>query len=174
MPHKKIGKLIVAQNGEEDNLLGIRKNAEKNNVKDLEWVDYANLRKLEPALKASAALYSPSTGIVDSHSYMSKLLEYIQERGAYFAPYTEVIKVERPGNSFQVTTRIMDKPNQIEEYQFQCKEFINSAGLNAQELAENIEGVNASLHCFFWAKIPSPKSIGYCPKLPLATAGVVG
>ena len=145
LPHKKIGKLIVAQNGEEDNLLHIRESAEKNNVKDLQWIDHGKLKRLEPALKASAALYSPSTGIVDSHSYMSKLLEYAEERGVYFAPYTKVTKVERPGTFFLVTTHITDKPNQVEEYQFQCNKFINSTGLNAQELAENIEGVDTAL-----------------------------
>ncbi|MCK6434436.1 MAG: FAD-dependent oxidoreductase, partial [Aquabacterium sp.] len=71
VPHRRCGKFIVAthvgQLGELERLLaaGLR-----NGVDDLVMVDGASARAQEPALHGVAALYSPSTGIVDSHGLM--------------------------------------------------------------------------------------------------------
>ena len=43
------------------------------------------MRHLEPELKAAGGLYSPSTGIVDSHGLMSALLADAQAAGALLA-----------------------------------------------------------------------------------------
>ena len=144
LPYKKPGKLIVAQKGEEGGLNKIQMNAEKNKVTDIEWIGQKKLRSLEPNLSATAALYSPSTGIIDSHSYMKKLLWYAEKNGAYFAPHTQIDQVERLGGSFLVTTKLTHDLRKEETYQFICKEFVNSAGLNAQQLAKKMIGVDTS------------------------------
>ena len=144
LPYKKTGKLIVAQKGEEQGLLEIKMNAERNQVTDLEWVDQKKLRSIEPTLSATAALHSPSTGIIDSHSYMKKLLWYAEDNGAYFAPHTQVDQVEKVGPNFLVTTKIRQKLRKAETYKFLCNEFINSAGLKAQQLARKIIGMDTS------------------------------
>ena len=144
LPYKKTGKLIVAQKGEEQGLLEIKMNAERNQVTDLEWVDQKKLRSIEPNLSATAALHSPSTGIIDSHSYMKTLLWYAEDNGAYFAPHTQVDQVEKVGPNFLVTTKIRQKLRKAETYKFLCNEFINSAGLKAQQLARKIIGMDTS------------------------------
>ncbi|MDG2141037.1 MAG: NAD(P)/FAD-dependent oxidoreductase [Gammaproteobacteria bacterium] len=144
IPYKKTGKLIVAQKGEEQELLEIKMNAERNQVTDLEWVDQEKLRSIEPNLSATAALHSPSTGIIDSHTYMKKLLWYAEDNGAYFAPRTQVDQVEKVGRNFLVTTKLMQNPRKEETYKFLCNEFINSAGLNAQQLARKMIGMDTS------------------------------
>ena len=116
--NKKPGKLIVAQEGEERGLIKIKMNAEKNKVTDLEWIDQKKLRSLEPNLSATAALYSPSTGIIDSHSYMKKLLWYAEKNGAYFAPHTQIDQVEPLGGSFLVTTKLTQNLRKEETYKF--------------------------------------------------------
>src|SRR5579872_589391 len=75
VPHRRLGKLIVACREEEIAILEtIRVKAAANGVTDLEWVNARELKTLEPALDAVGALLSPSTGIIDSHAYMLSLL----------------------------------------------------------------------------------------------------
>src|SRR5438552_8472516 len=71
VPHKRLGKLIVACEESELALLeGIRLRAAANGVEDLAYHDASDLRPLEPALAAIGGLVSPSTGIIDSHALM--------------------------------------------------------------------------------------------------------
>ena len=56
VPHKRITKLIAAVDEAQDvELARIKKNAEGNGVNDLEWLDQAQSRALEPAVGATAA-----------------------------------------------------------------------------------------------------------------------
>ena len=69
--HKRLGKLIVATSEEEISTLdGIMQKARINGVDDMELLSAAQAKALEPALSCTAALLSPSTGIVDSHGLM--------------------------------------------------------------------------------------------------------
>ena len=40
---------------------------------DLQWLDRAQAQAMEPALECVVALFSPSTGIIDSHGLMLAL-----------------------------------------------------------------------------------------------------
>ena len=74
VPHRKCGKLIVATTRAElARLESIHAQGRANGVEGLELIDGAAARRLEPALSCAAALRSPETGIVDSHSYMTAL-----------------------------------------------------------------------------------------------------
>lgn len=65
--HRRCGKLIVATSAEQvQQLHGIQAKAAANGVADLQWLQAAEAKALEPALHCKAALLSPSTGIVDS------------------------------------------------------------------------------------------------------------
>ena len=75
IPHKRIGKLIVATNpAEEEALQALRAKAQNNGVDDLLFLSGRVVHSLEPDVMASAGLLSPSTGIIDSHSLMRALL----------------------------------------------------------------------------------------------------
>src|SRR5471032_2637690 len=74
LPHKAIGKLIVAHAGQEAWLAAIAKAAADNEVDDLRPLTAKGIAALEPAVMADAGLFSPSTGIIDSHQYMLALL----------------------------------------------------------------------------------------------------
>jgi L-2-hydroxyglutarate oxidase LhgO len=83
IPHRNTGKLIVAATpAQEAQLDGITARAHANGVDDLYKVDRAGARALEPALECSAALVSPSTGIVDSHALMLALQGDAENHGA--------------------------------------------------------------------------------------------
>ena len=64
--HKRIGKLIVATSQDEiAKLDDILSKARINGVDDMELLSAAQAQALEPALFCTAALHSPSTGIID-------------------------------------------------------------------------------------------------------------
>ncbi len=99
IPHKKIGKLIVAINNSELNdLENLHKHAMENGVEDLEFFSKGELKKIEPNVEAEAAIYSPSTGILDSHSLMKSLVYQISQ----IAYNTELTAMDKTADGFEV------------------------------------------------------------------------
>ena len=142
IPHQKIGKLIVAKNSEKDSLEQLQQKAIANGVLDLQPLSRVELQKLEPAIEADAALYSPSTGIIDSHSYMQSLLHLAENLGVQFAPYSRVEKIENEEHSLVVHC-MLDENRNPQPYAFDCRQVINSAGLGAQAIARLVSSVPA-------------------------------
>src|SRR5699024_10729147 len=71
VPHQKIGKLIIAHGTDgQQQLAKLQANAKACGLHDLQLLDAAQARAIEPQVHCDAALYSPSTGIIDSHSLM--------------------------------------------------------------------------------------------------------
>ncbi|OUS35060.1 hypothetical protein A9R00_12255 [Oleispira antarctica] len=137
VPHKSIGKLIVAKNEDDiSDLLNIQKNANKNSV-ELTLLDQAACQKLEPKVTAKAGLYSATTGIIDSHSYMQTLLTLAQQQGVLFSPNTHFLRAEKKDDGFQLLFKTQDG-----DYQLHCRSLINSAGLHAPIVASNIDALN--------------------------------
>ena len=60
---------------------GIYDRALSNGVTDLQWLDRAQAQAMEPALECVAALFSPSTGIIDSHGLMLALQGDLENAG---------------------------------------------------------------------------------------------
>ena len=133
--HKRVGKLIVATNENElKDLYRIKLNAEKNQVKDLKLLDSHQASTIEPALKCSGALLSPSTGIIDSHSYMLALQGDAESLGA-------VVALSSPFDSGTLTDDcITIRIGGADPLSIKCRHFINAAGLKAQSVAFNLEG----------------------------------
>jgi L-2-hydroxyglutarate oxidase LhgO len=65
--------------------------AAANGVTDLQLLSGSDAVAAEPELHAAAALLSPSTGIVDSHSYMTALLADAEAAGATLATHSRVL-----------------------------------------------------------------------------------
>lgn len=137
IPHERMGKLLVA-NGEpeEADLASILKQAQHNGVDDLVWQNKQQLERSTPALKASSALLSPSTGIIDVHSYMQSLLADAESMGAIFVGQTMLISAHANGKGFIVRLN-----SQGEKITLQCALLINCTGLHAGKVAESIEGM---------------------------------
>ena len=134
IPHARIGKLIVAQSGQESTLEALAKKAIENGVNDLTTIDQALLKRIEPALAASSALFSPSTGIVDSHSYMQSLLTNAEQQGVIFSRSTSVESIKPEDKGFRLLT-IIDDGRLRQPYALRTKILINCAGLGALNLA---------------------------------------
>lgn len=131
--HRRLGKLIVAGADQEAALADIDRRARLNGVDDLEDIPPARLNTLEPALAPGRALFSPSSGIIDSHAFMLTLLQQAQTRGLLYSPMTATTTISRHDRGYRVDTRCQDTP-----YSFTCERLVNAAGLWAQDVAASI------------------------------------
>jgi L-2-hydroxyglutarate oxidase LhgO len=138
VPHRNCGKLIVATTAEEaDKLDGIRARAAANGVADLRRLTRAEALALEPALHCTAALLSPSTGIVDSHAFMLALQGEAEHHGALFAFHTPVESGRATAEGIELDV------GGAEPMRLRAKLVINAAGLHAPALARRIAGMPA-------------------------------
>jgi L-2-hydroxyglutarate oxidase LhgO len=132
VPHRRSGKLIVATGQEQaGELESIQKKAHANGVTDVVWMTRAQVQALEPEISCVAGLYSPSTGIIDSHALMLAYLGDAEERGAMLALKTHLLGAQVTADGFVVHSDQMDVA---------CNVLVNSAGLRAPSVAHGIEG----------------------------------
>ena len=140
IPHKNCGKLIVATTPKEtEKLQSIRAHAEANGVFDMQTLPGEAARALEPALSCDAALLSPSTGIIDSHSYMLSLRGEAEDSGAAFAFHTPLLRAKARAGKFEIEAG-GEAPMTLE-----CDLLVNAAGLDAPATARAIEGMPLEL-----------------------------
>ncbi|CAH9079318.1 unnamed protein product [Cuscuta epithymum] len=75
IPHKEIGKLIVATGSSDiPKLNALLTRGMENGVDGLKMIEAHEARKFEPELQCVKALWSPTSGIVDTHSLMLSLV----------------------------------------------------------------------------------------------------
>jgi L-2-hydroxyglutarate oxidase LhgO len=135
VPHRKCGKLIVATSeAERAKTESILAQGQTNGVPGLELIGGNAARALEPELSCIAALMSPETGIIDSHSYMLALQGDLEDRGGVVAFNTPVERMTRKGSGWQVHFG-GSEPGSLD-----VDAVINCAGLGAQGLARRMEG----------------------------------
>jgi L-2-hydroxyglutarate oxidase LhgO len=138
VPHGRTGKVIVATADEEISALErIKSNAEANGVGDLAWLSAAEVHELEPVVSAVRGLWSPSTGIIDSHELMAALREDAEHSGAQVVLGTPVLSGRAEERGIELALG-GDEPSRV-----RFRSVINSAGLWAPELAARIEGLAA-------------------------------
>lgn len=141
VPHRRIGKLLVAvENAERGKLESLAANAEACGVHDLQALERDQLERLEPAVRGVAALLSPSTGIVDSHHYLQSLLAAAENRGAQLVLDTRVERLRRAPDGW-----IAEGVSGGEPFQLRAEQVINAGGLFAQQIAGRTEGLRADL-----------------------------
>jgi len=136
VPHARVGKLIVASAPEQMATLGeIKAKAAANGVDDLGFVNLASVRQMEPDLQVVGALESPSSGIIDSHSYMLALQGDAEGRGMAIAFGTPVTGGRVRDDGIEIATG-GDAPMALV-----ANLVVNSAGLHATRVAASIAGV---------------------------------
>ncbi|MDP2283032.1 MAG: NAD(P)/FAD-dependent oxidoreductase [Pseudohongiella sp.] len=141
IPFRRIGKLIVANFDEQYRLEEILACARLNGVNSLQLLDAAQIRAMEPNVQADLALWSPDTGIIDSHSYMQHLLREAQAKGMMLAFNTSLAHTSiKPGSGgFDLTLQSAGQTIKLES-----RVLINCAGLHAAHVARTIEGLPSS------------------------------
>lgn len=138
---RQCGKLIVATSHEQEaRLLALKQQGEDNGVEDLRLLAPTETQTLEPALRCTAALLSPSTGIIDSHALMLALLADAESAGATLALNCAVQRatVETDGIVLEVADIGTGAQTRL-----QARTVINAAGLSAPAVARGIDGLPA-------------------------------
>jgi len=119
----------------------------------LEIINQPQLLALEPQLNALAAIWSPETGIIDSHQLMVQLQADAEAAGAQFVFNSPVVsgEVNVSGKSSDAGIKLLVGQNEPFKLTTQC--LVNSAGLNAVELLKSIKHFpEAHIPRFFMAK----------------------
>jgi len=138
VPHRRCGKLIVATDDRQfEELRNIRAKAHANGVTDVEFVSKEQALAWEPELQCVAALHSPSTGIIDSHSLMLAYLGDAEARGAMLALKSNFQKAKVAEDGFEVHVAGSDP--------IKTQILVNSAGLRAPSVAKSMKGYRAEL-----------------------------
>ena len=138
VPHRRSGKLIVASHADQaGELKNIQQKAHANGVTDVVWMTRDQVLALEPELQCVAGLYSPSTGIIDSHALMLAYLGDAEAHGAMLALKSPLQKCEIVADGFVLSVYGSEA--------IKTAVLVNSAGLRAPSVARAMEGYRAEL-----------------------------
>ncbi len=176
IPHKKLGKLIVASDKSEiEKLTTLFKTGQQNGVSEIQILDQKEVAKFGSNFKAFAAIYLPSTGIIDSHSLMKHFALSAEKHGATIAYNSKVTAIEPLNGRFKISI-------EQEHFSFISSVVINCAGLFSDRISSlagiDVERNGYTLHyCkgsyFSYAKhYPLPMLIYPVPHQELTGLGV--
>ncbi len=141
VPVKRIGKVLIAQSQHQiDQLEHIRRQARLNGVTDLTWLSDRERKVAAPQIASKGALFSPSTGIIDSHQLMLSFISQLEKNQGHYVANTQFLTAQPNQNGFIVTMI-----SGGEKIQLQCKHIINAGGLFAQKIANNIQQLPSEL-----------------------------
>ena len=136
------GKLIVATNEQENlQLEKIWQRAQDNGVKGMQRKTAAEIHALEPELNCTQAIYSGTTGIIDSHAYMLSLLGDFENAGGMIAYQTRFLGASPAAHQGRLIITCNSDDQVQEQFQLSCDTLINAAGLGAVEVAKKIIGI---------------------------------
>lgn len=136
---RAIGKLIVATTqGEIEGLESLNKRAIENGVDDIELIDAKTAMQWQPGLRCVAALHSPSTGIIDSHSFMVSLQAELESHGGMVVCNSPVDRIDIKNDGGFDLTISGDSAMTLS-----TGELVNSAGLNAVPLAHRTHNLDS-------------------------------
>jgi L-2-hydroxyglutarate oxidase LhgO len=130
--YRKTGKLVVATTDEEiSKLETLLARGQGNGVEGLRILSGREMKELEPNVDGVAALFSPSTGIIDSHALMKYFVAKAIEGGVQIAYQTKAVAIEKLADGYKVTVK-----DGTGEFPFMTRVVINCAGLHGDRVAE--------------------------------------
>ncbi|MBI3939668.1 MAG: NAD(P)/FAD-dependent oxidoreductase [Acidobacteria bacterium] len=172
IPCSAIGKLIIAVESRDiEDLQHLQENARSCGV-TLQELSLQEVARLEPSLRCSAALYSPLTGIIDSHALMRFFYREAVRNDTQFVFNTAVTAIEGRGDRYGIETVAASG----EPFTLEAGLIINAAGLHSDEIA-GLAGMDYRLHwckgCYFSV---SQDKAGLCSHLiyPAISKGFAG
>jgi L-2-hydroxyglutarate oxidase LhgO len=140
VPYTNCGKLIVATSAVETEMLGgIKARAEANGVEGMRFLTADEAIAMEPNLACTGALFSPTTGVIDSHAYMLALQGDAEHAGAVFVFHSPV------GGGRVVDGGVELAIGGADPMRLRARLVVNSAGLHACRFARGIEGMPRQL-----------------------------
>ncbi len=148
--YRRSGKLIVASEAAQEGILGdLLLKAQDNGVEDLLWLSQREALMLEPELRVSAALLSPSTGILDTHGYMLALQGDLEAAGGVVVLSSPVLGgyIEEGISGLSAVLSVGGE----QPCQLRARQVINSAGLTSSQLLASINDY-PQVPPLYWAK----------------------
>lgn len=134
--HCRCGKLIVANTPSQAVALpAIIDQARANGVDDLTLLTREQALGMEPLLECLAAVYSPSTGVVDSHALMLSLQGDLENAGGLVACHSTVEQLHVRSGGIEVVAS--DGTSLL------ARAVVNAAGLHACALGLRTQGLDA-------------------------------
>ena len=136
LAYKKLGKWIIACNEKEfDYLEKIKRKTDDLEIKTnfLTKKEIAN----EPNVLAKEVLYSPQTGILDSHSFMAFLRAEIENNGGDVITHSSVLNIEHSSKGFS---------SHFDGFKLESKFLINAAGLFSNQITKMLMPLPKSYH----------------------------
>lgn len=179
IPYRNTKKWILAQNHEQQEKLTETHDFAKSIGVPIHFISLSKAHTREPDVRVDCAvLESPSTGIVDSHSYMSYLESDFQTKGGDLVCNTSLESVEpiRSGNGgWKIGTK---SPSSPEVDYITAETLVNSAGLAAVPLSNSILPPSRHVTPYYAkgsyysysAPTPRPRTLIY----PAPTTGAAG
>lgn len=161
IPHQILGKLILATDeAGEATLTRLQHTAAANGVA-LEDLSKAQVARLEPAVTCRSALWSPKTGIIDSHALMLAFQADIEAAEGDVVCHHRVEKIEHSGDYWQVSVVDSDEVRSV----IDADRVINAAGLGALTVANSVVPAVQDLPVAAYAK---GCYFGYSGRLPVS------
>jgi L-2-hydroxyglutarate oxidase LhgO len=139
--YRRCGKLIVATSSTQlEKLSAIHNQALANGCREVVYLSAEEANALEPDLACVAALYSPQTGILDTHAYMLSLQADAEGAGALFAFNGEALGGSLAPDGITLHVRSSDGT----ETELMARTVINCGGLWAPRFALHLRGLDQS------------------------------
>jgi L-2-hydroxyglutarate oxidase LhgO len=130
---RRIGKFIVATcQDEEPELARLLELGRRNGVARLRYASAEELARGEPDVRATAALWSPDTGIVDSHGLMRCLEQEALDHGAVMAYGHSYMSAEPAAAGYRI--RYANAAGD-DDAVIDARTVVNCAGLDADRIA---------------------------------------
>jgi len=130
--HNRCGKMIVAvSEDEEPELEKIHNRGVANGVEGLKLLNEKEAKKIEPNIRCRAAIFVPSTGVVDSHEMMKAYQQEARAKGADCAFGIEYLSMSTNGAAYDVCL----KDTTGENIHMTTRFVVNAAGLSADRIA---------------------------------------
>jgi len=127
VPHRACGKVVVATRPAElPALHTLMERGRQNGLRDLRWLDQAELRELEPNVAGVAALHVPEEGIVDFRVVCRRLADLVTTNGGQICYGAPVRRLRREGHWWKVDT---------DAGACAARFLLNCAGLQADRIA---------------------------------------
>ena len=127
IPWKRTGKVVVGFDDEDrKRIFALMAQGRANGIRELEFIEKPQLKRLAPCVEGAFAMYSPTTAILDPFQLTIGLAENAHKNGAEYYFHTKVYAMDRTDSGYLLHTGTGD---------FKAAWVVNSAGLFADQVA---------------------------------------
>lgn len=134
IPHRRIGKLVVAATSEQTRFLDLVEKAAKENGVEITRLTGEQAMEAEPNVRALEAISAPTSGIFDAVSLLRAYARLARDNGVAIVSGSEVVGIEPISNGFRVSFRTISG----ESDSVTAENVINAAGLFADRVSKMV------------------------------------